>query len=185
MPGASLSDHIRVFDGALTPARCQSLIDRFERSSGHEATRREGGHSFVKLDVTRHWPEEHDALVPVFLSYFDQYRQAVEARYWPKRFAFESLQVKRYLPDGRDSFPPHVDVMGHGTARRFMTAIVYLNRVDGGETTFPGLGIAVAPEPGRLVAFPPLWMFPHAGEPPRGGPKYILHTYLWSLPEAG
>jgi hypothetical protein len=37
----------------------------------------------------------------------------------------------------------------------------------------------VAPVPGRLVVFPPLWLFPHAGLPPRDRPKYILHSYLW------
>ena len=37
---------------------------------------------------------------------------------------------------------------------------------------------ALSPEPGKLIAFPPLWMFPHAGLPPRSTPKYILHTYL-------
>jgi hypothetical protein len=26
--------------------------------------------------------------------------------------------------------------------------------------------------------FPPLWLFPHQGLPPRDAPQYILHTYL-------
>ena len=86
--------------------------------------------------------------------------------------------MKRYLPNGHDSFPLHVDVMDHAAARRFMTAIIYLNTPVGGETVFPGLDIAVAPEPGKLVAFPPIWLFPHAGLPPQSRAKYILHTYL-------
>jgi prolyl 4-hydroxylase len=36
--------------------------------------------------------------------------------------------------------------------------------------------------PGRLVIFPPLWIFPHAGLPPRDRPKYIVHRYLWYPP---
>jgi hypothetical protein len=59
-----------------------------------------------------------------------------------------------------------------------MTAIVYLNETDGGETVFPNLDLVVEPRAGKCIAFPPLWMFPHAGQPPRSRPKYILHTYL-------
>ena len=86
--------------------------------------------------------------------------------------------MKRYLPNGRDFFPLHVDVMGQAASRRFMTAIIYLNAPAGGETVFPNLDISVAPEPGKLLAFPPIWLFPHAGRPPQSSSKYILHTYL-------
>jgi hypothetical protein len=59
-----------------------------------------------------------------------------------------------------------------------MTAMIYLNAPGGGETVFPNLGLSIQPEAGKLLAFPPIWLFPHAGLPPLGGPKYILHTYL-------
>jgi hypothetical protein len=137
MPNHSLADHIMVFDGVLTAGRCQGLIHRFEPSCGHEASQREGGHSFFSIDVSRHWPDEHEALVPVFLSCFKQYQKAVNARFWPRSFAFETLRLKRYLPNGRDSFPPHVDVVGHASAQRFMTAILCLNSVDGGPPCSP------------------------------------------------
>jgi prolyl 4-hydroxylase len=178
IPAMRLVDHIMVFDDALSPARCQALIDRFEASPGHEIQRREAGHSFVQLDVTQHWPDEQRLLMTIFVDYFNKYQAALKARFWPPRFALEHVRLKRYLPNGRDEFPPHVDVMGQAAARRFMTAFIYLNRPKGGETVFPELDIAVAPAPGKLLAFPPLWLFPHAGLPPRDSPKYILHTYL-------
>jgi hypothetical protein len=31
---------------------------------------------------------------------------------------------------------------------------------------------------GRLLVFPPYWMFQHTGEAPLSGEKYILSTYL-------
>ncbi len=96
----------------------------------------------------------------------------------PPKFCFEQLRMKRYLPNGRDHFPLHVDIMGQVAARRFMTAFIYLNGTAGGETVFPNLDISIAPEPGKLIAFPPLWLFPHAGLPPQSSPKYIQHTYL-------
>jgi hypothetical protein len=80
---------------------------------------------------------------------------------------------------------PHVDVMDHTTASRFITAILYLNTCSGGETYFPDLNVSIAPAPGRLLVFPPLWTFPHAGLPPRERAKYIIHTYLWYPRAAG
>jgi prolyl 4-hydroxylase len=174
----SLSDHVMVFDGTLSPEHCQALIDRFESSTDHEACQLHAGFSFRQLNVTQKWPDQNEILVPIFLSYFNKYQAAVNARFWPPSFSFEQLRMKRYLPNGRDLFPLHVDVMAQVASRRFMTAIIYLNTSAGGETVFPNLDISVAPEPGKLIAFPPLWLFPHAGRPPTSSPKYILHTYL-------
>jgi prolyl 4-hydroxylase len=173
-----LSDHIIVFDDVLSAETCRELIARFEASPEKEDVRRECGYSFTQINVTQHWPDQHKTLVPAFLSCLNRYQLAVNARFWPPQFCFEHLRLKRYLPDGGDFFGLHVDVMGQAAARRFMTAILYLNSVEGGETVFPELDVAVAPAPGKLVAFPPLWLFPHAGLSPRSDPKYILHTYL-------
>ena len=177
-PATSLADHIRVVESALSGEDCARLIERFEASPDTEPCRREAGHSFTQLDITRHWPDRHRALVPIFVSHFNRYQREVQGYFWPPHFSFENLRMKRYLPGGRDQFPPHVDVMTHDAARRFMTAFIYLNAPEGGETIFPQLGLSIAPAPGRLLAFPPLWLFPHAGLPPRTRPKYILHTYL-------
>ena len=178
MANRSLSDHILVFADALSATHCQLLIDRFESSQHQEPCQRESGHSFVQLDVTQNWPDQNKVLRDLFLSYFNRYQLTLNAAFWPPRFSFEHLRMKRYLPNGRDFFPLHVDVMDPVAARRFMTAIIYLNTPIGGETVFPNLDIAIAPAPGKLVAFPTNWLFPHAGLPPQSSPKYILHTYL-------
>jgi prolyl 4-hydroxylase len=178
MANTLLSDHIMAFADALSPEHCEALIDRFESSHEHEPCQRESGHSFSQLNITQKWPDENKILVPIFLSYFNKYQAAVKAYFWPPAFCFENLRLKRYLPNGRDSFPLHVDVMGQAAAKRFMTAIIYLNTSVGGDTVFPTLDVSIAPEPGKLVAFPPIWLFPHAGLPPQSCPKYILHTYL-------
>jgi len=178
MAAATLSDHVRVFDGTLDEAACRALIARFEASAGQEICQVEAGYSFMQLDVNQHWPDQRQVLTELFLTYFRQYQVAVRASFWPPRFSFEHVRMKRYLPNGRDGFPVHVDVMGQVAARRFMTAIIYLNEVAGGETVFPTLDMSVAPAPGKLIAFPPLWLFPHAGLPPQSSAKYILHTYL-------
>ena len=47
----------------------------------------------------------------------------------------------------------------------------------------PGIGQVVGrlwdeARAGRLLMFPPYWMYQHAGLPPRSSDKYIISTYL-------
>jgi hypothetical protein len=178
MAHATLADHIVSYPHALTTAQCRELIDRFEASDHQEVCRREGGHSFTQINLSQHWPRESALLSEVFQACLSLYQAQVGAAFWPVVYAFENFRMKRYLPNGVDAFPVHVDVMGQAAARRFMTAILYLNAPQGGETVFPQLGVSIAPEPGRWVAFPPLWMFPHEGRAPLDQPKYIVHSYM-------
>jgi hypothetical protein len=179
-----LSDYVKAYERTLAPEQCQSLINRFEASTLlHEKKQAEESYSFVQLSVSRHWQETEAEIARVFMTCLQQYWRSLEiGSYWPAKPAVEEIRMKRYLPDGRDKFPPHVDVMDDADSRRFVTAILYLNDPGGGETVFPGLDVRVAPAPGRCVVFPPLWLFPHAGLPPRDRPKYILHSYLWYPP---
>jgi hypothetical protein len=176
-----LSDYVKAYEHTLAAEQCESLINRFEASTLlHEKKQAADAYSFVQLSVSRHWKDVEEQAARIFMTCLRQYWQSLEiGPYWPQRPAVEEIRMKRYLPDGRDNFPPHVDVMDEADARRFITAILYLNDPGGGETVFPGLDLRVAPLPGRLVVFPPLWLFPHAGLPPRDRPKYILHAYLW------
>jgi prolyl 4-hydroxylase len=176
-----LSDYVKAYERTLSPEECASLIARFEANAPlHERKQQDGAYSFAQLSVSRHWPEVETQIARIMMTCMQQYWRTLEiGHYWPAKPLAEEIRLKRYLPDGRDQFPPHVDVMDDADARRFVTAILYLNDPGGGETIFPGLEVSVAPVPGRLVVFPPLWLFPHAGLPPRDRPKYILHSYLW------
>ena len=179
-----LSDYVKAYEATLSPEQCQALIARFEANAPlHERRRAEGSYSFLQFSVTRHWPEVETQIARIMMTAMQQYWRSLEiGPYWPAKPEAEEIRLKCYLPGGEDKFPPHVDVMDEADARRFMTAILYLNDPGGGETVFPGLDVTVAPAPGRLVVFPPLWLFPHAGLPPRDRPKYILHSYLWYPP---
>ena len=66
----------------------------------------------------------------------------------------------------------------YNSARRFLVFFMYLNNNDGGETTFPDYDISVKPEAGKVLVFPPLWTFRHAGQKPINQPKYIIGSYL-------
>ena len=101
----------------------------------------------------------------------------MDARCFPPEHAFEQFRIKKYNPGGEDWFDTHVDVINYETARRYLSFFWYLNDVEtGGHTQF--LDTSVAPKTGRLVMFPPMWMFPHKGQAPLSEPKYLLHTYL-------
>jgi len=175
----ALRDYVMVVDDVLPAEHCRRLIDRFEAMAPDQLDARdEPGYSYTQLGITNAWPDEHNLLLPVFLKHFQDYRQTRRAFYWPANISYEHLRVKRYLPNGRDLFTPHVDAIDKSSATRFMTAFIYLNEPADGETVFPELDLAVAPKTGRILSFPPLWLFPHEGRPPRLEPKYILHTYL-------
>ena len=88
------------------------------------------------------------------------------------------LILKRYRPGAGECFQPHFDSV-HDFANRYLVFLWYLNDVEtGGETEFPQLGLRVGARRGRLLMFPPYWMYQHAGLAPVSSDKYILSTYL-------
>jgi hypothetical protein len=92
---------------------------------------------------------------------------------------WESIRLKRYLPGTDEQFPDHVDVVDYNTARRALGFFCYLNDVEeGGETSFPHLGINVKPKRGSVLIFPPMWMYGHNAAPVVSGPKYLCQSYL-------
>ena len=64
----------------------------------------------------------------------------------------------------------------HPMIKTFGEGDIYDYVDNGGETVFSDLKIV--PKKGNLLVFPPLWMFPHRGNPPISGPKYIMSGYL-------
>lgn len=186
MPEAPLSHFVRVYDGALDDALCGRLIGSFNQLSRfHEVN---GGNvrealtesAWTELNVTR----MADA------GFLGMFRMAIDralARYnddvqlgipVPNSPKTADLILKRYRPGGAERFQVHFDSV-HEVANRYLVLLWYLNDVEqGGQTQFPDLGLTVAARTGRLLVFPPYWMFQHAGLPPVSGDKYILSTYL-------
>ena len=96
----------------------------------------------------------------------------------PNTGKFSSLIMKRYRPHSEEQFQLHFDALNH-VANRYLVMMWYLNDVEsGGETRFPQLDISISPRAGRLLVFPPYWMYQHEGLPPKSGDKYIISTYL-------
>lgn len=181
-----LRDYVRWYDEALPRGFCQRLIDAFrdaramhvERARGWRAGLEES--AWTELDLTA---MADDALKAFFRGRIDEYL----ARYndelklpiaVPASPLLAELRLKRYRPGTGEGFQLHFDSINE-VAHRYLVFLWYLNDVaEGGETEFPGLEVKVAPRAGRLLIFPPYWMYQHAGLPSRSGDKYILSTYM-------
>ncbi|NBV27499.1 2OG-Fe(II) oxygenase [bacterium] len=179
-----LSDLIKVYDNSLEPKVCVELVNIFENLKElHERIENNKKPNFTQLNLTEVSKNDkkinsiHQLLIKKTFEYKKDYYNFIDERCFPLENTFEQFRIKKYLNDGNDTFDCHVDVTDYASARRFLSFMWYLNDVeDGGETIFNNLSIK--PETGKLIVFPPLWMFPHIGKPPLSNNKYILSTYL-------
>ena len=186
MTDLPLRHFVRVYDGDLEPGLCQRLIQsfhalqRFQVGNGRGPRAGLEDSAWTEINVTR----MSDA---AFLAFFRRRYDLALQRYnadvglpleVPNSPRTAELILKRYRPGGEERFQVHFDAV-HEVANRYLVLLWYLNDVaEGGETVFPGMDLRVAPRAGRLLMFPPYWMYPHAGLPPASGDKYILSTYL-------
>ena len=184
---------IKVYDNVIDEASCKTLIEKFEDSHEYFQTiHQEDGDeriAFEQIILMDHeeWESVQKGMVEVFQDYIMHYKIdcKIGKKCWPEEYGFEQLRMKRYLANDYDRFDSHVDVLDHSTSRRFLAFFIYLNDVDeGGETEFinltkPGtyLPFKVTPKRGRLLMFPPMWPWPHAGLKPVSGKKYLIHSY--------
>ena len=176
-----LNEFVRVYDDVLSKESCETLIKIFDDNSDkHERLDQQKKPSFTQYNLTANsadYTDIHNLLIQKTFQYRNDYYEFTDKRVFPESHAFEHFRIKRYEPDGEDMFDTHVDVQDHASAKRFLSFMWYLNDVPhGGNTVFEGL--TIKPERGKLVVFPPLWLFPHRGEPVKECPKYILSTYL-------
>jgi prolyl 4-hydroxylase len=179
-----LQDFIHIYENALEPDICNFLIDLFDQvPDKQERHDNDGKPNFTQFNFTENrelTPEVnqvHNHIIRKIFEYRDKYYEFVDNRVFPEDHALEQFRIKKYEPNGVDQFDTHVDVVDYGTARRFLSFMWYLNDVEsGGQTIFKD--VQIQPKQGTLIMFPPLWMFPHKGEPPISGPKYIMSAYL-------
>jgi prolyl 4-hydroxylase len=175
-----------VFDGALSPAMCQQMIESFHRL---ERFQRRNGRGVRPGHEQSAWTELNldplsDAnfrgmLLENMHRHTQLYNQALKLPIpIPLTDKISELVMKRYMPTGDEGFQLHFDALGE-KANRYLVFLWYLNDVtEGGQTEFPELNISIQAKAGRLLIFPPYWMFQHIGQPPISSDKYILSTYF-------
>ena len=176
----NLSDYIKVYDDIISREDCDKMIAKYEKAVEHERVQSEI-YQFEQLNIASNdnWKEESEMVSNLSYSGAVAYFNELNLPVVPQLQGFEEIRIKKYRPDENERFDVHVDVGDYRSAKRFLVIFAYLNDVEeGGETEFPTLGISVKPKAGRVLIFPPMWMFPHAGKAPVSGNKYIMGTYL-------
>ncbi|HEY2345305.1 MAG TPA: 2OG-Fe(II) oxygenase [Xanthomonadaceae bacterium] len=181
-----LARYVQCFDDALQPAFCAQLVESFEQMARFHA--RNGRGVMTQLEDSA-WTELNvnkvaDAGMKEFfqgqvLHFLDRYNERLGLTLpVPTRERMEVLRIKRYFAESGEQFQPHFDALDYNS-NRYLVFLWYLNDVgEGGETEFPDLDLRVSARAGRLLVFPPYWMFQHAGLPPRSNDKYIISTYM-------
>ena len=186
--------YIKIYDDVIDADSCNMLIGKFEAAEEdqYEEVRqveRDKAIAFTQINLVNNedWASVQNGMLEVFQDYIMAYINdcKIAPKQWPTTYGYEAIRIKRYLNNNYDRFDPHVDVMNQETSRRFLAFFIYLNDVDeGGETQFvqltkPGthIPLKIKPQQGRLLMFPPQWMYYHAGLKPVSNSKYLIHSY--------
>lgn len=183
---SAVRDYVRWYDSALPADFCAQLVAGFESMSPVHVVNGRGVRA--GLESSR-WTELNMSLYAdagmqgFFLTQIDRYLERYNAEVGlglpiPPTPLIADLVLKRYSCGKDEGFQPHFDSM-YDKSNRYMVFLWYLNDVErGGQTRFTDLDLEVDARCGRLLMFPPYWMYQHAGMPPLSNDKYILSTYL-------
>ncbi|MDE1897641.1 MAG: 2OG-Fe(II) oxygenase [Xanthomonadaceae bacterium] len=190
--GDRLQHYVRWYDNALPAELCAGLIAGFEQMQTLQEANGRGlragldQSAWTELNLTR---LADPAMQGFFFAQVDKHLARYNAEVSltlpiPPSHRTADLVIKRYRKGTEERFQPHFDSINEA-ANRYLVFLWYLNDVaEGGETEFCDLHVRVQARAGRLLMFPPYWMYQHAGLPPLSGDKYILSTYLLFQPSA-
>ena len=179
-----IENNIRIYDNAMSPEDCKKIIELFETNKDQIQAFNTGRKEYSEIDIDKFetpWSETKEKFISMMKTYMNKFMKDVKIQIndFPPIIDMENIRIKKYLPNDKDEFKTHVDVLRALIAKRFLVYILYLNDVEeGGETHLPKLNIKVKPKEGRLLMFPPFWTHPHAGLKPIKGTKYIIMSYL-------
>lgn len=182
----TLDRFVQVYDRALAPELCVRMIEsfraleRFQRPNGEGRRAGLEDSRWTELDIGPLSDGSFRAmLIDNMHSHLARYVDTLGLTIpVPPTERTSELIIKRYRAGGTERFQPHFDSLGE-VSNRYLVFLWYLNDVaEGGETAFVDLDLEVKPQAGRLLVFPPYWMFQHAGRAPISNDKYILSTYF-------
>lgn len=180
--------YFHVYDNALTPEFCKTVINKFENDDRKVVGKIGDGTLEGKVDPSVKIAEEiHiDAKLPGWEDvmetilenlgfhsqhYLETWGPALNVPMYPEEF-----RVTKYEIGGH--FNWHSDNIGANVSR-VLTAIWYLNDVkEGGETEYPWQDMKVKPKEGSLLICPVGWTYRHRSIPVVSNPKYIIITQI-------
>ena len=183
----NISDLIKVYNNAIPKSLCKNFIDYFENKKDLHKINGKGryGHlvnsRWAEINIIKHLPKaDLQQFSNIMLDYKAQYEKDCGLAQLPPPKGFADMRLKKYEVNGEDCFEIHYDNYGP-VSNRYLVFLWTLNDVEeGGETEFVDLDISLKPEEGRLVIFPPYWMYRHQAKMPISEPKYIINTFaVW------
>ncbi|NCA68929.1 MAG: 2OG-Fe(II) oxygenase [Sphingobacteriia bacterium] len=171
---------------ALPPSFCDTVIERFEAHPEHQYAGRVGQLRTEDPGVKRttdlvvsnkpDWADVDRMFFSSLAAAINEFRQTYP--YFKGPFKDEGYQVQRYRAG--EYYHWHIDGGSHELSQRQLVALWYLNDVPGpgGETEFLYQEVALRPERGKLVLFPPFWTHEHRAAVMHEGVKYIATTWV-------
>ena len=158
------------------PIFCKQIINTAEKHEFQEY--RTDGYCFDQLEING--IKSLSPLVNIFYASLtkicEDYFASLNVSEFISVKNFESVRIKRYKKNSFYRFDEHIDATNIESCTRYLICLLYLN-TNNGSTVFWG-DYKVEPEVGKLVLFPPFWMFPHKGNIPTDEDKYIMMTSL-------
>ena len=167
---------IQEYEGVLPPEFCEHLIHRFDA----EEKKDQSHDMFIQLEIGQ-WQDECEGLIDVVKRIGEHYSAQYDPyRMMPQRRCIEDFRIKRYEPN-KHSFPLHADASSAESCTRYLAFLCYLNDSEAGTKFYMPKNVGdltIEAKQGKMLVFPPMWMFPHEGIMPTEKRKYILSTYF-------
>lgn len=178
-----MDNYVQICENVIDTDFCKRVIDKFEDNVHQHDVQIQNNFSFTQINIMdsrwNNWVEEIDITYNTLMKYVSLYKEQYQPS-WPEKYGFESIRIKRYMPNCDDRFGLHVDVNNYSSARRFLVFFIYLDNNAEGQTIIKfGDDLVISNcIQGNMLVFPPFWTHPHSGEIPVDKPKYIIGSYL-------
>lgn len=178
--------HIRIYDDVLSESDCQSIIRMFEESPQKKSAMVDGVNESIRkstfvdmtglAEIKPEWKILDDAVSAVITEVWNIYNNELKLyRYVSPKITDRGYEIHRYEPGGFYSL--HCDSGSAAIGHRFLSILIYLNDVSGGETSFPAWDVDIECIEGRVAVFPSGFTHIHEGMKPRTT-KYIITAFM-------
>jgi len=181
----SISELIQIYEQAIPISLCKNFINYFDENTKLQNINGKGRHDHLmnsrwsEINLIKHLPHSDlKQFSNIMLDFKRKYEKDCGLVPLPPPQGFADMRLKKYETNNEDCFEIHYDNYGP-VSNRYLVFLWTLNDVrDGGETEFVDLNINLKPKQGRLVIFPPYWMYRHQAKPPISNSKYIINTFM-------
>lgn len=193
----TLNNFIGVFENALEPEYCKSVIAMFDRMKEMNMVTNRQDH-----DKAQAMDKEGDLLFTSkhHVNNIEEYEFAKSAtdyfcrvswdcyNLYTKKYGavtslgkhsfYDNIKVQKTLPaQGYHSW--HCEADNRARSPRLFLVLAYLNDVEaGGETEFLYQSLRVAPKQGTILICPSAFTHTHRGNPPLSGVKYVMNGWI-------